>query len=259
MNHKQIQAYMDCAHTFGNMSHCEKKKVGAVIVKDNLMISYGYNGTLPDEDNCCEEDGKTTKHVIHAEENALMKAAKTSVSTEGSTVILTLSPCYHCALLLVQAGIKEVFYKETHKTTDGISLLEKHGVAISQFLVDDDIEVIQYQPAMFTLDDVVNHMDKDVLLTGEEKEWLTLLMKIRNRSDDEEIHCPKRLYDMYNHETGLDNDYMMDYIENYLLMMLDARMITGVLDRMEWLDLNLDRILDELREKTSIVVYHRFL
>ena len=126
--------YMNVAREIATLSHCTRSKVGAVLVKDGNVISFGYNGTPSGMDNCCERDNVTLPHVIHAEVNAVLKAAKTGTSVDGSTLYLTLSPCLDCSKLILQAGVKRVVYLETYRNLDGPNFLkqfipvEKHEI-----------------------------------------------------------------------------------------------------------------------------------
>ena len=125
---------MNVAREIASLSHCTRSKVGAVLVKDGNVISFGYNGTPSGMDNCCERDNVTLPHVIHAEVNAVLKAAKTGTSVDGSTLYLTLSPCLDCSKLILQAGVKRVVYLETYRNLDGPNFLkqfipvEKHEI-----------------------------------------------------------------------------------------------------------------------------------
>lgn len=132
---KLDKTYLNIAKEVSFLSHCERSKVGAVLVKDGNIIAFGYNGTPAGMDNCCERDGVTKPEVIHAEMNAILKAARCGYSVEGSTLYLTLSPCVDCAKLILQSGIKRVLYMQRYRKTDGIDFLERF-IQISQH---DDI------------------------------------------------------------------------------------------------------------------------
>lgn len=123
--HKLDTVYMNVAREIATLSHCTRSKVGAVLVKDGNVISFGYNGTPSGMDNCCERDNVTLPHVIHAEVNAVLKAAKTGTSVDGSTLYLTLSPCLDCSKLILQAGVKRVVYLETYRNLDGPNFLKQ--------------------------------------------------------------------------------------------------------------------------------------
>jgi dCMP deaminase len=120
--------YIEIAETISKHSKAERKKVGAVLVKNNRIISIGYNGTPSGFDNTCEENGITKKEVIHAESNCITKCARSNESSDGSSLYVTLSPCMECSKLIIQSGIKEVFYKEEYRDTDGIKLLNKANI-----------------------------------------------------------------------------------------------------------------------------------
>lgn len=124
-------AYLNMAKEWSKLSHCERKKVGAIIVKDQVIISDGYNGTPTGFDNCCEnENGETNWYVLHAEANALMKLSKSTNSSKGATLYITLSPCRDCAKLIHQAGIKRVVYITEYKDCSGIDFLKHAGVEL---------------------------------------------------------------------------------------------------------------------------------
>lgn len=122
-------AYLRMAREWAKLSHCERKQVGALIVKDRMIISDGYNGTPSGFENPCEDDeGYTKWYVLHAEANAILKIAGSTQSCEGATLYLTLSPCQNCAKLIHQAGIKRVVYVDKYKDHSGLQFLEKAKV-----------------------------------------------------------------------------------------------------------------------------------
>lgn len=121
------------AHEWGLLSKCDRKKVGAIIVKNGMIISDGFNGTPTGFDNHCEdEEGYTKWYVLHAEANAILKVAKSTNSCEGAVLYLTLSPCRECAKLIHQSGIKKIVYIIEYKDNSGIRFLRKAGVEIQQ-------------------------------------------------------------------------------------------------------------------------------
>lgn len=127
------KAYMKMAQTWGELSHCERKKVGALIVKDRMIISDGYNGTPSGFENECEDENYYTKwYVLHAEANAILKVAASAQSCEGATLYITLSPCRECSKLIHQSGIKRVVYSVEYKDRSGLDFLEKAGVILTQ-------------------------------------------------------------------------------------------------------------------------------
>lgn len=127
------KAYMKMAETWGELSHCKRKKVGALIVKDRMIISDGYNGTPSGFENECEDENHFTKwYVLHAEANAILKVAASAQSCEGATLYITLSPCRECSKLIHQAGIKRVVYSVEYKDRSGLDFLEKAGVILTQ-------------------------------------------------------------------------------------------------------------------------------
>lgn len=129
------QVYMNIASEISSLSQAVRSKVGCIIVKNGSIISFGFNGTPTGFDNCCEvknTDGSlTTKHeVLHAESNAIAKLAKSSMSSENADMYVTMSPCFDCAKLIIQAGIKRLFYKEKYRNTEGLDLLKKGKVKV---------------------------------------------------------------------------------------------------------------------------------
>lgn len=123
--------YLNIAFEVALRSKCNRKKVGCVLVKDGNILSFGYNGTPSGMDNECEDcNGNTKKEVLHAETNAITKCAKSGHSTEGSTCYLTYSPCFECAKLMIQSGIKRVFFTELYRDTTSLSFLNEAGIKI---------------------------------------------------------------------------------------------------------------------------------
>ncbi|AXT61354.1 CMP deaminase [Aquimarina sp. AD10] len=130
---KYDKAYLRIAAEWGKLSHCERKKVGAVIVKDRMIISDGFNGTPTGFENPCEdEEGYTKWYVLHAEANAISKVASSTQSCKGATLYITLSPCKECSKLIHQAGIKRIVYQTGYKDDSGLAFLAKAGVEIEQ-------------------------------------------------------------------------------------------------------------------------------
>ncbi len=124
-------AYLKMAEEWAKLSYCKRKKVGALIVKDRMIISDGYNGTPSGFENCCEdESGKTHWYVLHAEANAILKLAGSTQSARDATLYLTLSPCKECSKLVLQAGIKKLVYTDDYSDNDGIEFLKNHGIEI---------------------------------------------------------------------------------------------------------------------------------
>lgn len=122
--------YMRMAAIWAENSYCQRRKVGALIVKDKMIISDGYNGTPAGFENICEdeESGLTKPYVLHAEANAITKIARSGNSSEGATLYVTTSPCIECSKLIIQAGIKRVVYSVKYRITDGLDLLKRAGV-----------------------------------------------------------------------------------------------------------------------------------
>ena len=133
MTKKQLkydQAYMRMAFEWAKLSYCERKQVGALIVKDRMIISDGFNGTPTGFENCCEEEGETKWYVLHAEANAILKVASSTQSCKNSTLYITLSPCKECCKLIHQSGINRVVYANAYKDISGLNFLEKAGVEL---------------------------------------------------------------------------------------------------------------------------------
>lgn len=131
-------AYLKMANVWAQLSYCKRKQVGALIVKDRMIISDGYNGTPSGFENSCEnEAGETHWFVLHAEANAILKLATSTQSAKDATLYLTLSPCKECSKLILQAGIKKLVYVDDYKDNDGIEFLKNHGIEILQVINDD--------------------------------------------------------------------------------------------------------------------------
>jgi len=125
-------AYLRMAQEWSKLSHCKRRQVGALIVRDKMIISDGYNGTPTGFENVCEdEEGATKWYVLHAEANAILKVASSTQSCDGATLYITMSPCKDCSKLIHQSGIKRVVYLEGYKDDSGVKFLEKAGVSIT--------------------------------------------------------------------------------------------------------------------------------
>lgn len=132
------QAYLKMAVEWAKLSHCKRKQVGALIVKDKMIISDGYNGTPTGFDNCCEEDDGSTKwHVLHAEANAILKVASSTQACQGATLYITLSPCKECSKLIHQSGIRRMVYANAYKDDSGIEFLKRANIEILYLPVDE--------------------------------------------------------------------------------------------------------------------------
>ena len=134
--HKYDVAYLRIATEWSKLSYCKRKQVGAIIVRDRMIISDGYNGTPSGFENCCEDEDNNTKwYVLHAEANAISKVARSTQSCEGATLYITLSPCKDCSKLIHQSGIKRVVYHQEYKDCSGLDFLRKAGVEVD--LIED--------------------------------------------------------------------------------------------------------------------------
>ncbi len=135
------QRYLRMAHIWAENSYCKRRKVGAIIVKNKMIISDGYNGTPSGFENTCEEDNDTTKaYVLHAEANAITKVAKSNNSSEGATLYVTTSPCMECSKLIIQSGIKRVVFDEKYRIIDGLEILERAGIELINLELKKDNE-----------------------------------------------------------------------------------------------------------------------
>jgi dCMP deaminase len=131
--------YLKMAHIWAENSYCKRRQVGALIVKDKMIISDGYNGTPEGFENICEDEaGDTKPYVLHAEANAITKVAKSANNSYGSTLYVTSSPCIECAKLIIQCGIKRVVYSEKYRNTDGLELLERAEIELLHQYVSMD-------------------------------------------------------------------------------------------------------------------------
>ena len=123
--------YLDMARIWAQNSYCQRRQVGALVVKEGMIISDGYNGTPSGFENICEDDNGITKpYVLHAEANAITKLARSSNNSDGATIYITASPCIECAKLIIQAGIRRVVYGENYRLTDGVELLRRAGIEV---------------------------------------------------------------------------------------------------------------------------------
>ena len=125
------QRYLEMARIWAQNSYCQRRQVGALVVKNGMIISDGYNGTPSGFENICEDENNVTKpYVLHAEANSITKLARSNNNSEGSTIYITASPCIECAKLIIQSGIKRVVYGEKYRLTDGVDLLERAGIEV---------------------------------------------------------------------------------------------------------------------------------
>lgn len=140
INDKQYlldQRYLRMAAIWAENSYCRRKKVGALLVMDKMIISDGYNGTPSGFENDCEDaQGITKAYVLHAEANAITKVAKSNNSSRGATLYVTTSPCMECSKLIIQAGIRRVVYTDQYRITDGLDLLRRAGIEVQQLNID---------------------------------------------------------------------------------------------------------------------------
>ena len=133
--------YLAMAQIWGQNSYCQRRKVGALLVRDKMIISDGYNGTPSGFENVCEDEHQVTKpYVLHAEANAITKVAKSNNSSDGSTLYVTASPCLECAKLIIQSGIRRVVYSEKYRIDDGIRLLQRAGIELEYIECEVKIE-----------------------------------------------------------------------------------------------------------------------
>ena len=131
--------YLRMAAVWAENSYCERRRVGALLVKDHMIISDGYNGTPSGFENICEDDAGVTKpYVLHAEANAITKVAASSNNSRGSTIYITASPCIECAKLIIQAGILRVVYSDEYHTDEGIQLLRRAGIVVDYIRINEE-------------------------------------------------------------------------------------------------------------------------
>lgn len=142
--HKLDCRYLRMARIWAENSYCRRRKVGALVVKDKMIISDGYNGTPSGFENVCEDDNNVTKpYVLHAEANAITKLARSSNNSDGATLYVTASPCIECSKLIIQAGIKRVVYGEKYRLDDGLRLLQRAGIDVVYLNPNEDNECEQ--------------------------------------------------------------------------------------------------------------------
>ena len=136
---KRDHLYMRMARTWSENSYCVRRKVGALLVRDQMIISDGYNGTPSGFENVCEDENNVSKpYVLHAEANAISKVARSNNSSDGATLYVTASPCMECSKLIIQAGIKRVVYGEKYRLMDGVELLKRAGIQVDY--MPDEVE-----------------------------------------------------------------------------------------------------------------------
>ena len=137
--HELDVRYLKMARIWAENSYCKRRQVGALIVKDKMIISDGYNGTPSGFENVCEDENNVTKpYVLHAEANAITKIARSSNNSDGATLYVTAAPCIECAKLIIQAGISRVIYSEEYRIEDGINLLRRAGIEVKYIPVEQD-------------------------------------------------------------------------------------------------------------------------
>lgn len=137
----KLKQYARIAKIIAESSHCTRSKVGALLIRSGNILSIGYNGTPRGFSNVCEdEDGNTKKCVLHAESNAIAKIAKSNEDSNGCTLITTMAPCYECAKLIIQSGIKFVYYIDEYRNVDGIDLLKEAGIYIQQIDMNYELD-----------------------------------------------------------------------------------------------------------------------
>lgn len=137
--HRELDyRYLRMATIWSENSYCVRRKVGALIVKDKMIISDGYNGTPTGFENVCEDENNVSKpYVLHAEANAITKIARSSNNSDGATLYVTDSPCIECSKLIIQAGIKRVVYMREYRLSDGVDLLKRAGILVEHMPLDE--------------------------------------------------------------------------------------------------------------------------
>ena len=137
--------YLRMAEIWAENSYCKRRQVGAILVKDKMIISDGYNGTPSGFPNVCEENNVTYPYVLHAEANAITKIARSGNNSDGATLYVTDSPCIECAKLIIQAGIKRVVYSREYRLTDGVDLLRRAGIQVEHLPLDHNQQLVPTQ------------------------------------------------------------------------------------------------------------------
>lgn len=132
------ERYLRMAQIWSENSYCQRRKVGALIVRDNMIISDGFNGTPSGFPNICEENNVTFPYVLHAEANAITKVARSNNSSDGATLYVTASPCMECSKLIIQAGIKRVVFSDLYRIQDGLDILRKAGIEVVHMPLEKD-------------------------------------------------------------------------------------------------------------------------
>ena len=140
---KLVLRYLRMARIWAENSYCKRRQVGALVVKDKMIISDGYNGTPSGFENVCEDNNVTKPYVLHAEANAITKLARSSNNSEGSTLYVTASPCVECAKLIIQSGIKRVVYAEKYRLDDGIKLMQRAGIKVEYLNPDEKTSSVE--------------------------------------------------------------------------------------------------------------------
>lgn len=135
--------YLRMARIWAENSYCKRRQVGALVVKNKMIISDGYNGTPSGFENVCEDNNVTKPYVLHAEANAITKLARSSNNSEGSTLYVTASPCIECAKLIIQSGIKRVVYAEKYRLDDGIKLMQRAGIKVEYLNPDEKTSSVE--------------------------------------------------------------------------------------------------------------------
>ena len=136
--------YLRMAQIWAENSYCQRRRVGALLVKDQMIISDGYNGTPSGFENVCEDENNVTKpYVLHAEANAITKVAASSNSSRGATIYITSSPCIECAKLIIQAGIVRVVYSDNYRSEEGVALLKRAGIELVYICLNETKDTIQ--------------------------------------------------------------------------------------------------------------------
>ncbi len=136
--HKLDVRYLKMAKIWAENSYCQRRKVGALVVKNQMIISDGFNGTPSGFENVCEEDNVTKPYVLHAEANAITKLARSHNSSNEATLYVTASPCLECSKLIIQSGIKRVIYGEQYRLSDGIDLLKRAGIEVIHIDIESE-------------------------------------------------------------------------------------------------------------------------
>lgn len=280
--------YLNIAEQIGSLSFCERKKVGCIIVKNDNIISTGFNGTPSNMDNCCEDiNGDTKWFVLHSESNAILKLAKSTLSSEGATMYITLSPCKECAKLILQSGIKKIIYNRNHSCQEGINFLHAQGIKCifidkeNNKLTSDDTIIDNTSIGL----NIGKSLNKNKIIKIENKNLKTQLNKENNnfQINDNDINFILNLLNNHSYNILHSINISYDYIQNLIinetfsnqinnLNLLtefnhDEKLLILILDWFDYLEFNdtneFEQLLSKLKSTNNfnnifVILYNNF-